>query len=121
LSPLQPATHWLPHSEQMKYGKVWVYWVTLGERPSPHTQEKVRVSSSHEFSLTVADSEGGWRQIKGHCVIWLLHQYVLRLDETLFGSIWYPELWADAIDSRALEAMAVAAKDFMVWIFLCFN
>ena len=41
--------------------------------------------------------------------------------ETLFGSIWYPELWADAIDSRALEAMAVAAKDFMVWIFLCFN
>jgi hypothetical protein len=39
LSPLQAVTHWLPHSWQMKYGKVWVYWVTLGERPSPHTHE----------------------------------------------------------------------------------
>lgn len=39
LSPLQAVTHWLPHSWQMKKGSVWVYWVMLGLRPSPHSQE----------------------------------------------------------------------------------
>jgi hypothetical protein len=39
LSPLQPFTHWLPHSWQTKKGIVWVYSVTLGENPLLHTQE----------------------------------------------------------------------------------
>lgn len=40
LSPWpQLATHWFPHSWQTKKGMVWVYCVTLGEMPSPHTQE----------------------------------------------------------------------------------
>jgi len=63
LSPLHPVTHWLPHSWQMKKGIVWVYWVTLGRRPSPHSQEKVRVSESQVLSFVVKVSEGGCRQM----------------------------------------------------------
>jgi hypothetical protein len=63
LSPLQPVTHWLPHSWQTKKGIVWVYWVTLGLRPSPHSQENWRVSESQVFSFVVKVSEGGCRQI----------------------------------------------------------
>ena len=63
LSPLQPVTHWLPHSWQMKKGIVWVYWVTLGLRPSPHSQENWRVSESQVLSFVVKVSEGGCRQI----------------------------------------------------------
>ena len=63
LSPLQPVTHWLPHSWQTKKGIVWVYWVTLGLRPSPHSQENWRVSESQVLSFVVKVSEGGCRQI----------------------------------------------------------
>ena len=54
-------------------------------------------------------------RLTGHCVIWLLHQNVRKLSGTLEGSIWYVP-WADAIESRALEAMTAAVEVFMVWI-----
>lgn len=38
LSPLQAATHWLPHSWQTKYGSVSEYSVTFGRLWSPHRQ-----------------------------------------------------------------------------------
>jgi len=113
LSPLHPVTHWLPHSWQMKKGIVWVYWVTLGRRPSPHSQEKVRVSESQVLSFVVKVSEGGCRQMRGHCVVWLLHQTFLVASETEFGSM---EYWscAEASDSNAADARAVAVNVFIM-------
>jgi hypothetical protein len=136
LSPLQPVTHWLPHSWQMKKGIVWVYWVTFGRRPSPHSQEKLRVSGSQELSFVVKVSEGGCRQIScgrrvlvgcccsnaggsvlqrltGHCVIWLLHQTALVLSGTVSGLMEYCSC-AEASDSSAADATAVAVKVFIM-------
>lgn len=38
LSPPQLLTHWLPHSWQVKKGRVCEYWVRLGERPLEQMQ-----------------------------------------------------------------------------------
>ena len=53
--------------------------------------------------------------LTGHCVIWLLHQKVLVEDDTESAGMLYCS-WADAKESRALEAMAAAVKVFMLWI-----
>jgi len=53
--------------------------------------------------------------LTGHCVIWLLHQNCFVESLTDEGDIWYCSC-PYAKESRALEAMAVAAKVFMLWI-----
>ena len=51
--------------------------------------------------------------LTGHCVIWLSHQYDLREEETLLGSMVYC-CCAEASESRALDAIAVAVEVFIV-------
>lgn len=60
--------------------------------------------------------KGRAMRLTGHWVIWELHQKVLVDSDTEFGSIVYKDC-PDAKERRALEAMAVAAKVFMVWLF----
>lgn len=88
----QLSTQRLLTSVQMKYGIVWLYSVTFGERPFAHTHEYWRVSclrsaccrggamcglgrtESHSLDC-VAASLLVWRQMSGHCDVWARHHW----------------------------------------------
>ena len=63
LSSPQLDTHCEPHSVQMKYGRVWLYSLTLGDRPLEQTQAYVSESGSQSLVMVSALSAGGWRQM----------------------------------------------------------
>lgn len=88
LLPLQPVTHWLPHSWQMKKGSVCEYCVMLGETLFSHTQLYVRASGSHSLSTVVMEvTPGCCRQMSGHWAFWLLHQVSGRVSVRLGESV----------------------------------
>jgi len=67
----QALTHWLPHSWQVKKGRVREYSDTFGWSPLPQTHPYVKVSGSHVFVKVVY---GGvcWQMI-GQVLLSFLH------------------------------------------------
>jgi len=121
LSEPQLATHWVPHSWQMKYGSVWEYSVRLGDWPLEQTHAYVRELASHSLLSVSADAAAVWRQMSGHCDSSFVHQFCLVVLLTEFGSMEYVS-WAETVERRrvAEAANAVAVKLFMLGMCVVF-
>ena len=79
VSPPQLLAHWLPHSWQMKKGRVWENSVTLGLLPSAQMQLYVRTLGLHSLLSVVELAAGVSRQIRGHSACCCVHQYSGRM------------------------------------------
>ena len=81
--PPHPATHWVPYSVQMKYGRVWENSEAFGDCPFPQMQSKVRVF----YLISVTDRRINWT--------WNTHRItVVRLCSRRFSWKLQAEQWA---------------------------
>lgn len=87
MSPLHPATHWVPYSVHRKYGRVWEYSEAFGDKPFPQTQSYVRVVASQLFAAVVDEAPGSCKQSRGQAVVCDSHQLCLVANGTVFGSM----------------------------------